>query len=84
MLLLLLAARFHLCTVHVVCVQTPGAVHWAVLGSPLQLRLALKGLWTGRSFCSPLVLWAVMMRPKVAIVWYDSCTVWRFETSWIG
>ena len=47
--LLLLAVRLHLCLVDGVCVEAPGAVHWAVLGSPLQLRLALKGLWTGRS-----------------------------------
>ena len=43
MLLLLLAARLHLCIVYVVCVQTPGAVHWAVLGSSSAVAAGVEG-----------------------------------------
>ena len=63
MLLLLLAARLHLCTVHVVCVQTPGAVHWAVLGSSSAVEVGVE---------EPLD-WQVILQP-LGVVGSDDAT----------
>ena len=41
--LLLLAVRLHLCIVDGVCVQAPGAVHWAVLGSSSAVAVSVEG-----------------------------------------
>ena len=41
--LLLLAVRLHLCLVDGVCVEAPGAVHWAVLGSSSAVAVCVKG-----------------------------------------
>ena len=41
--LLLLAVRLHLYLVDGVCVEAPGAVHWAVLGSSSAVAVCVKG-----------------------------------------